>query len=168
MPWSDDALASAWVLAAGLVGARVVIGAAVIATLVQADSPIDDRAFWRTRPISPATMAGAKLTLACLVFVLVPLLVVLSVAAAVQLPARHWPAAVLGVVLGEVPLVMLAVVVAARTRRSSTALVGLAGVLVLLLLCAGSAAASLALARRGSEEPGADPRLLGKAQPAVQ
>ncbi len=134
VPWSDDALASAWVLAAGLVGARVVIGAAVIAALVQADSPIDDRAFWRTRPISPATMAGAKLTLACLVFVLVPLLVVLSVAAAVQLPARHWPAAVLGVVLGEVPLVMLAVVVAARTRRSSTALVGLAGVLVLLLL----------------------------------
>jgi hypothetical protein len=134
--WSEDALASAMVLAAGLVGARVVIGAAVIATVVQADSPIDDRAFWRTRPISPATMAGAKLTLACLVFVLVPLLVVLSVAAALQLPARHWPATVLAVVLGEVPLVMLVVVVASRTRRSSTALVGLVGVLMLLLLIA--------------------------------
>lgn len=134
VPWSEDALASARLLGAGLVGSRVLVGAAVLATLVQADSPIDDRGFWRTRPIAPATMAVAKLVVVCLVFVVVPLLVVLAVAAAVHVPRQHWPATVLGVVLGEMPGVMLTAVIAARTRRASTALVGLAGVVALLLL----------------------------------
>jgi hypothetical protein len=134
VPWSEDSLALGLVLATGLVGARLVIGAVVIATLVQADSPIDDGSFWRTRPIAPSTMAAAKLALTVLVFVLVPLLVVLAVAVTMQVPARHWPATIGGVLLGEVPAVMLALVVAARTRRPSAALVGLAGGLAILLL----------------------------------
>jgi hypothetical protein len=44
----------------------------VTAIVVQADHPSDDRAFWRTRPIAPASVALAKLLVLTLVFVGVP------------------------------------------------------------------------------------------------
>ncbi len=44
-----------------LTATRLLLGAVALATIVQADSPLDDRAFWRTRPIAPGTMATAKL-----------------------------------------------------------------------------------------------------------
>jgi hypothetical protein len=46
-----------------------------MATLVQADHPADDRAFWRTRPIAPATLAAGKLAAIGLLCVAVPALV---------------------------------------------------------------------------------------------
>ena len=42
------------------------------ALLIQADHPADDRAFWRTRPISAWQLGIAKLTLFAVVFVAVP------------------------------------------------------------------------------------------------
>jgi hypothetical protein len=44
----------------------------VTAIVVQADHPSDDRAFWRTRPIAPASVALAKLLVLALVFVGAP------------------------------------------------------------------------------------------------
>ena len=46
-----------------------------MATLVQADHPADDRAFWRTRPIAPATLAAGKLAAVGLLCVVVPAIV---------------------------------------------------------------------------------------------
>ena len=46
--------------------------AVTAAIIVQADLPSDDRAFWRTRPIAPLTLALAKLTTMALLFVAVP------------------------------------------------------------------------------------------------
>jgi hypothetical protein len=45
------------------------------AAIVQADLPSDDRAFWRTRPIPPLTLAVAKLATCLLLFVAVPWIV---------------------------------------------------------------------------------------------
>jgi hypothetical protein len=47
----------------------------VTATVVQADHPSDDRAFWRTRPIAPASVALAKLGVFALVLVAAPSLI---------------------------------------------------------------------------------------------
>lgn len=65
----------------------VVMIAVVTAILVQADHPTDDRAFWRTRPIPPIAMAGAKLLSMTLLFVVVP-----SAFNAVRLAAYGAPA----------------------------------------------------------------------------
>jgi len=135
LPWHEDAVAFGWVLAAALVAARILLTVMLVAGLVQADSPNDDSAFWRTRPIRPATMAAAKLSVALAVFVGIPLIVVLSVALALDVRVSHWPASSAGVVLGEAPLVLAAVIAAALTRRMSTAVVALtaaAGVLAIV------------------------------------
>ena len=65
----------------------VVMTALVTAILVQADHPTDDRAFWRTRPIPPIAMAGAKLLSMTLLFVVVP-----SAINAIRLAAYGAPA----------------------------------------------------------------------------
>ena len=56
-------------------GALWLATAITTAILVQADHPADDRAFWRTRPVSAGQLAVAKLSLLAALFVLVPLLV---------------------------------------------------------------------------------------------
>ena len=56
-------------------GALWLATAIATAILVQADHPADDRAFWRTRPVSAWQLAVAKLSLLAVLFVLVPLLV---------------------------------------------------------------------------------------------
>ena len=53
-------------------GALWLATAIATAILVQADHPVDDRAFWRTRPISTWQLGIAKLTLLSVVFVAVP------------------------------------------------------------------------------------------------
>ncbi len=58
------------------------------ALLVQADHPSDDRAFLRSRPVSPGQIAVAKLTLLAALFVLLPVIV-----NAVRLIAYGAPAA---------------------------------------------------------------------------
>lgn len=42
------------------------------AMVVQADHPSDDRAFWRTRPIAPGTLAAAKIAMLAALLVVVP------------------------------------------------------------------------------------------------
>jgi len=56
-------------------GALWLATAITTAILVQADHPVDDRAFWRTRPISTWQLGFAKLTLLAVVFVVVPALI---------------------------------------------------------------------------------------------
>lgn len=51
----------------------ILMGFGVVASAIQGDSPFRPDAFWASRPISPAAMVGAKLTLAA-VLVAVPLL----------------------------------------------------------------------------------------------
>ena len=121
-------------LAFVLVFARFALGAVVLGTIVQADSPIDDRAFWRTRPIAPRTMAAAKVTLATLAFVALPLAIVCAIAYASGLPRSHWSSTVAQVTVAEGSLVGLTLVVATRTRHVPTlmlALVAIAGVTML-------------------------------------
>lgn len=55
-------------------GALWLATALTTAILVQADHPADDRAFWRTRPVSAGQLAVAKLSLLAVLFVLAPLL----------------------------------------------------------------------------------------------
>ncbi len=112
-----------------LVASRLVLGAAAIATIVQADSPLDDRTFWRTRPVAARTMAIAKLVIGAL-FVGVPLVVVLVVALFVQVPLSHWPSTVAQVVITDAAAVGLAMLLAARTRTIATMLIALLGTLV--------------------------------------
>jgi len=53
-------------------GTLALAAAITTALLVQADHPNDDRAFWRSRPISPWQLAIAKIALLTALFVLVP------------------------------------------------------------------------------------------------
>jgi hypothetical protein len=112
-----------------LVASRLVLGAAAIATIVQADSPLDDRTFWRTRPVAARTMAAAKLVMGAL-FVAVPLLVVLVVARLLGIPAGHLPSTIAQVVVTDAAAVGLVLFLSARTRHVATMLIALLGTLL--------------------------------------
>jgi hypothetical protein len=99
-----------------LVAARLTVGMIVLGVVFQADSPLDDRAFWRTRPIAPGEMATAKLGLAALLFVLLPLLVVVAVASAVNVAWSHWPSTLAQVVYTDAALAGLTMALATKTR----------------------------------------------------
>ncbi len=124
IPWSSefDAGIGAFV-ATTLTVARVLLGAVLVALLVQGDSPIDTAAFWRTRPISISAMAGAKIALVAAVLVLAPTVVTLAVAAWLRVPLEHWPSTVGQVVAFEGGLAAFALAVASRTRSIATFLV---------------------------------------------
>ncbi len=156
IPWDEAASSLVWVPAMALVIARLVLVAVIAAVLVQADSPADDRSFWRTRPIRPASMMWAKLAQAALVFVGVPLVVVLGVAAALRVPLAHWPSTVGQVLAIDAAWVGLALVAAAYTRRVSAALVALPAAIVVLWAVLGNASD---LARRLGASPAIDERL---------
>lgn len=137
VPWSPTTRTGMGVASALLLqGGRVVLGLVAIAAIVQATSPIDDRAFWRTRPISTRTLAGAHITTVMLVFVLVPTLVVFATAVAFGVPRVHWPGTLVQVAVTEMAIASLGLVVASRTRGVATfiiaALVGLASLYFLV------------------------------------
>ena len=132
VPWGDVAASLVWVLGATLVAARVSLAAAVVAAIAQHDSPFDDRSFWRTRPIPPATMAAGKLVLAASIFVCVPLLVVLAVAMALRVPLTHWPSTIAQVLVHEGAWLGLACVAGTCTRRVASALVAIPATLIAL------------------------------------
>ena len=117
---------------------RVVLTVVTVATLVQADSPVDEQAFWRTRPVSSRRMALAKLLLAWLAFVALPVAIVCGVGLAVHLPWHHWPSAVAQSLVSQGALVALVTVVATRTRRVPTLLVALCVVVGALYLLGAS------------------------------
>jgi hypothetical protein len=106
-----------------VIGARLLVGAVLVMTLVQQDAPLDDRTFWRTRPIPPATMAVAKLLLVALVLLGWPLLVTLGVALVAQVPLWYWPAIAFQVLVIDGTIIGVALVSAALTRHLSTGLV---------------------------------------------
>lgn len=136
-PWSEQLAADAGVGAAlFLQGARVLLGLAAIASIVQAGSPVDDRAFWRTSPIGPRVLALAHLITVGLCFVVLPTLIVFAVAVIVGVPASHWPATVAMVIVMESALAGFGLVVASRSRGLATfiiaVVVGLATMFFLL------------------------------------
>lgn len=114
-----------------VIGARLLVGAVLVMTVVQQDAPLDNRTFWRTRPIAPATMAAAKLLLVALALLGLPLLVTLGVAIVAEVPLWYWPTIAIQVLLIDGALLGLTLVCAAFTRHLSTALV--VAILTLLL-----------------------------------
>jgi hypothetical protein len=124
--WGALDSAVAWGPLSALVVVRIGLAGALVAMLVQGDSPIDDRAFWRTRPISPTTLAVAKLLLVVGIFVVAPMAVVLMVAAWVKVPVAHWPATLVQVFVMEAALAGLSLSLSTRTRS-------VAGLLLLAL-----------------------------------
>jgi hypothetical protein len=134
LPWSGRPLAATLGPAVLLVVARLIVGTVVLGPILQQDSPIDDRAFWRTRPIAIGEMAAAKLTLAAMLFVLLPLVVVLTVAVAVGVPWAHWPSTVVQVLFTDAALVGLTMTVATRTRHVSTLLIAIVATLLVTYL----------------------------------
>jgi hypothetical protein len=70
-PWPGDWLGPAFSCANGLEAA---LGYLLAVLLVLEDSPTDDRAHWRTRPISGGTLLAAKLCGAVSAFVIAPVL----------------------------------------------------------------------------------------------
>jgi len=98
-------------------GALWLATAITTAILVEADHPADDRAFWRTRPVSAWQLAVAKLSLFAALFALVPLLVNTArlVAYGAPLGAIAASAVQFVVIGGSIVVPAWALAIAART-----------------------------------------------------
>jgi hypothetical protein len=98
-------------------GALWLATAITTAILVQADHPVDDRAFWRTRPVSAGQLAVAKLSLLAVLFVLVPLLVNTARLVAYRAPVGAVAASAVQLVVigGSIVVPAWALAIAART-----------------------------------------------------
>lgn len=139
VPWSAQMGAGLGVGAAlVLQGARVLLGMATIASMVQAGSPIDDRAFWRTRPIAPPTLALAHLLTASAIFVVIPTAIVLAVAMWFGVPRSHWPTTVLQVAAAEMAILAFGLVTASRTRNIATFIIAAVAGLVSFYVLVGA------------------------------
>jgi hypothetical protein len=100
------------------------LAVAVMMAVIQADPPEDSQAFWRTRPIAPARMVAAKVTLLLALFVGAPFLVVLSGGWGQQLVLLHtWREhLVMLLVLGAAALSLMATASCTRTIGAGIAL----------------------------------------------
>jgi hypothetical protein len=137
--WSPQMGAGVGVGAAiALQGARLLLGMATVASIVQADSPIDDRAFWRTRPIASRTLAIAHLVTVGCIFVVVPTLVVLGIAMVFGVPRSHWLTTMLQVAAAESAIAGLSLVIASRTRGIPTFLIAAVTGLIAFYLLVGA------------------------------
>lgn len=119
---------------------RLALAAIIIASILQADAPSDDRTFWRTRPVPRGSIAVAKVGLIVALFLGLPLAVVLLEAVWLRVPLSHVPTIVLDVVMLDGAMVGLMVLVATLTRRVASmvlALIGSGVVLFLLVALAG-------------------------------
>lgn len=126
--------------AAAFIGARLVLCAVLVIALVQQDAPHSDLASWRTKPISPVAMATAKGITVAAATLLLPVIVVLTVAALAEVPLADWPGIALRIVATDGALVGVVLASAAFTRHASTALVTVVGVLAGAILIFGTAA----------------------------
>jgi hypothetical protein len=73
--------------------ASVILLLVIVASLVDADTPLDDRALWRTQPVPPARLFAAKITFLLLFGLLAPLLIKFIALAAYGFSfAEGWPA----------------------------------------------------------------------------
>jgi len=91
--------------------------AVTTAILVQADHPTDDRAFWRSRPVSPWQLAVAKLVWLAGLFVVVPLAVNTSRLVAYGAPLASLAASAVqfAVIGGSIVVPAWVLAIAART-----------------------------------------------------
>lgn len=140
-------------LGSALFLARLVLGALVAATLLQSDHATATGAFWRTRPIAPALMATARLGLVALLLLVLPLVVLLACALALDVPLSAWPGVVLEVIRLDGLAIGVAVAAASRTQRVPTMILAviatlLALALTLIAVAEGTRAPALALLYR--------------------
>jgi hypothetical protein len=98
-------------------GALALAAAVTTALLVQADHPNDDRAFWRSRPVSPWQLAAAKLAVLTVLFALVPFVVNASRLVAYGAPLASLAASAVqfAVIGGSVVVPAWALAIASRT-----------------------------------------------------
>lgn len=106
-----------------VIGVRLLMGAVLTLGIVQQDAPLDDRTFWRTRPIAPRTMGLAKLALVALVMLGVPLVVVGVVAWLAKVPLSYWPTMASHILLLDGTMVGLILLGGVLTRHLSSGLV---------------------------------------------
>ena len=99
---------SGFIFFAGQVAPIVVLFVLSVA-IVQSDPTVGDRAFWRTRPISPGALLVAKLLVLCLVFALPSLLVNLFLAVSMDTP---FPV-LLGMVIESTGMILIECLVSA-------------------------------------------------------
>jgi hypothetical protein len=109
----------------------------VTAVVVQADHPSDDRAFWRTRPLSPYTVALAKLAVLGLTFVVVPAMVNAGRLVAYGAPASAHAAAAVQIAVmalgGIVPAWGLAILTKTLPRFFASVAVSVVGFYLLFM-----------------------------------
>lgn len=89
--------------------APIVILFILSVAIVQSDPTVGDRAFWRTRPISPGSLLSAKVLFLCLVFAVPSLLVNFYLAVEMDAPAP----VVLGMVVESTGMILIESLVAA-------------------------------------------------------
>ncbi|HTV02512.1 MAG TPA: hypothetical protein VMF13_18330, partial [Luteitalea sp.] len=114
--------------------ARVLVMAVIVAGMVHGDSPIDERAFWRTRPVPAPLLAASKALVAGGAFVLAPAALVTAAAWYFGIPLSDWPALLVQVVVTEAAAVGLVLTVATRTRVLPTLLLGAVFVVATFML----------------------------------
>lgn len=110
------------------------------AAIVQADLPSDDRAFWRTRPISPLALATAKLVSFGLLFVVLPAAVTACRLAAYGASSAAMAAAALQIFVDAGTLVTFTWALALATRTLPRFLAAVAATLIGGFLALGAVA----------------------------
>ena len=114
-------------------GLLLVLGPITAASIVQADSPTQADAFWASHPFRRWTMLGAKITLALVFLLLLPLIGQLLGLFAFRVPASELPAMMLASVVSYGLLLLVAVFIAALTRELRGFFLGLIALLIAIV-----------------------------------
>ena len=128
----------------------VMVGMVVVASLVQADSPMRADAFWATRPIDPKAVFLAKLVLATVVVAGVALIGQYIAIASFDVPDREVPALLAQSGEGYALWLVSAMVIAALTRDLKSAFVAFAVLMVATLLVSAAVPNRAAIVTGGS------------------
>lgn len=129
LPWPGEWIEPAVACANGL---EAVLGFVLAVLLTLDDSPADERAFWRTRPISGGAMIAAKLCGAAGAFVVAPVLLLAPVWLAAGFDARELGLAALDWTLVRGGATLAALALAATAGGLARAIFAGAGLCLLV------------------------------------
>ena len=104
----------------------VIIQFILVVAIMQADPTVGDRAFWRTRPISPGALLSAKLLFLLVVFAVPSLAVNLYIAASMDAPIR----VLMGMVIESTGMLLVEGLVAALVGSMTQSLIQAAAALL--------------------------------------
>ena len=110
----------------------VIIQFILVVTIIQADPTVGDRAFWRTRPISPGSLLSAKLLFLLAVFAVPSLAVNLYIAASMDAPMR----VLIGMVIESTGMILVEGLVAALIGSMTQSLIQAAAALLAAVVAA--------------------------------